>query len=102
VTELELRALAQLIADVLVERGLVGLPQDLPRRLLDAAVAQLLDPERQWVGTPDGSRSGFASAPTQQHELDRVVGRVAENFEPHTGRDFDGGDLDDCSAGSDL
>ena len=36
-TELELRALAEMVADVLVERGIVGEPADRLGRVLDAA-----------------------------------------------------------------
>jgi hypothetical protein len=49
-TELELRALAEMVADVLVERGIVGERPDRSGRVLDAAaVAELLGRERQWV-----------------------------------------------------
>ena len=49
-TELELRALAEMVADVLVERGVVGESARPPGRVLDAAaVADLLGRERQWV-----------------------------------------------------
>ena len=49
-TELELRALAEMVAEVLVERGIVGDSAAGSRRVLDAAaVARLLGRERQWV-----------------------------------------------------
>jgi len=49
-TELELRALAELVADVLVERGIVSEAAGRAGRVLDAAgVARLLGRERQWV-----------------------------------------------------
>ena len=49
-TELELRALADMVADVLVERGIVSDGPRGPARVLDAAaVAHLLGRERHWV-----------------------------------------------------
>ncbi len=49
-TELELRALAEMVADVLVERGIVGESPAPSSRVLDAAaVARRLGRERQWV-----------------------------------------------------
>jgi hypothetical protein len=49
-TNLDLRALAEVLADVLVERGLVTSSADAGGRVLDAAaVAHLLGRERQWV-----------------------------------------------------
>jgi len=49
-TELELRALAEMVADVLVERGIVGESPAPSSRVLDAAaVARHLGRERQWV-----------------------------------------------------
>jgi len=49
-TELELRALAEMVADVLVERGIVAESPVTASRVLDAAaVARLLGRERQWV-----------------------------------------------------
>lgn len=49
-TERELRALAEMVADVLVERGVISDGPRRPARVLDAAaVAHLLGRERQWV-----------------------------------------------------
>jgi predicted DNA-binding transcriptional regulator AlpA len=49
-TELELRALAEMVAEVLVERGILAKGMCRSGRVLDAAaVAQLLGRERQWV-----------------------------------------------------
>ena len=49
-TAAELRAIAEALADVLQERGLVAAPRALSARILDAAaVAELLGRDRQWV-----------------------------------------------------
>ena len=49
-TELELRALAEMVVDILVERGLAEHRPTMSGRVLDAAaVAALLGRERQWV-----------------------------------------------------
>lgn len=47
---LDVRALAEALADVLAERGLVGAPTAAAERVLDAAeVAALLGRDRHWV-----------------------------------------------------
>lgn len=48
--KLDVRAIAEALADVLAERGLVAAPIGVTGRVLDAAdVAELLGRERQWV-----------------------------------------------------
>ena len=79
-TELELRALAEMVADVLVERGIVGATTPSGRVLDAAAVARLLGRERQWVydhadelgafryGDGPRARLGFDAQPSRALE----------------------------------
>jgi hypothetical protein len=46
----ELRAIAEVLADVLIERGVVAAEPQRPLRVLTAAhVAEILDRDRRWV-----------------------------------------------------
>jgi len=59
-TDLEVRAIAEAVADLLVERGLVATSAGGGGRVLDAlAVAELLGRERQWVYDHADELGGF-------------------------------------------
>lgn len=86
----ELRAIAEAVADVLEERGLVGQPPVASARVLDAAtVAELLGRDRQWVyahatelggfryGDGPRARLGFDSHAVERWKRDRQTGAAA-------------------------
>jgi hypothetical protein len=59
----DVRAIAEVLADVLEARGLVAAPPDGPRRILDAAqVGRLLGRDRRWVYAHAEELGGFRYA----------------------------------------
>src|SRR5215207_5109648 len=56
----DLRAIAEVLADVLAERGVVAAEQQRPQRVLTAAdVAEILDRDRRWVYAHAGAPGAF-------------------------------------------
>src|SRR5687767_14101551 len=73
-TDLELCALAEMVADVLVERGIVGGSTTPSGRVLyAAAVARLLRRERQWV-YDHANDSAPLRGRSRARRIDRAVG----------------------------
>jgi len=95
-SELDLRALAEVLADVLAERGLVASTTAVsPARVLDAAeVGRLLGRDRRWVydharelgafrfGDGPKARIGFDVMTVERWKRERQIGRS----EPETPR----------------
>ena len=94
-TDVELRALAEMVADILVERGIVGPAATASGRVLDAAaVAQLLGRERQWVydhanelgafryGDGPRARLGFDAQAIERWKRERQRGQLSAGASP--------------------
>lgn len=97
-TPLNVRELAEAVADVLAERGLVGAPGPGSGRILDAAeVSRLLGRDRSWVyehaaelgafrfGDGPRARIGFELAAVEQWKRDRQMQQPVDR-EPLTRR----------------
>ena len=72
----DVRAVAEALADVLEERGLVVAPADQPGRVLDAVeVGRLLGRDRRWVYAHAEELGGFryANGPRARLGFDLVI-----------------------------
>jgi hypothetical protein len=102
-TEIDVRAIAEAVADVLAERGLVVAPNGPSARVLDAAgVAELVGRARQWVydhadelgafryGDGPRARLGFDRFAIEQWMRARKRPEAAESQRARPGRRMSG------------
>jgi hypothetical protein len=97
--EAEIRALAEAVADVLLERGLLSVPEPRAARIMDATqVAEMLGRDRHWVyaharelgafrfGDGPKARLGFDAAAIERWTRRRALYKESSKAEPRRGR----------------